>query len=154
MGIEPTTSSVTGQRSNQLSYGAISGQIFIVMPIPRTQLTHWSGDDPERLTGFEPVTPAWQAGILPLNYSRAPLSFSGIRKPAYMHITSFAIGFEPIPHHSPRGHASITPYEHRSRGGGTRTHDCLIPNQACYQLHYTSIQYKQTAHIILSCALC
>ena len=50
-GLEPSTSRLSGVRSNQLSYRPIN--IFL-----------------ERVMGIEPTLPAWKAGVLPLNYTR------------------------------------------------------------------------------------
>ncbi|CAF0704853.1 conserved hypothetical protein [Candidatus Methylacidithermus pantelleriae] len=47
-GLEPSTSRLSGVRSNQLSY--------------RPKM--------ERVMGIEPTTSAWKAGVLPLNYTR------------------------------------------------------------------------------------
>src|SRR3954463_4593933 len=50
-GLEPSTSRLSGVRSNQLSYRPI---IFYM----------------ERVKGIEPSTTAWKAVVLPLNYTR------------------------------------------------------------------------------------
>jgi hypothetical protein len=49
-GLEPSTSRLSGVRSNQLSYRPI----FYM----------------ERVMGIEPTTTAWKAVVLPLNYTR------------------------------------------------------------------------------------
>lgn len=49
-GLEPSTSRLSGVRSNQLSYR------------PKTFL--------ERVKGIEPSSSAWKAEVLPLNYTR------------------------------------------------------------------------------------
>ena len=50
-GLEPSTSRLSGVRSNQLSYRPI---IFYM----------------ERVKGIEPSSTAWKAVVLPLNYTR------------------------------------------------------------------------------------
>ena len=40
------------------------------LDVPLMQKETIADPSKERLTGFEPVTSAWQAEILPLNYSR------------------------------------------------------------------------------------
>ena len=51
-GLEPSTSRLSGVRSNQLSYRPFS---LLTM---------------ERVMGIEPTTSAWKAEVLPLNYTR------------------------------------------------------------------------------------
>jgi hypothetical protein len=50
-GLEPSTSRLSGVRSNQLSYRPILEKL-------------------ERVMGIEPTTTAWKAVVLPLNYTR------------------------------------------------------------------------------------
>ena len=52
-GLEPSTSRLSGVRSNQLSYRPF---IFLLRM--------------ERVMGIEPTTSAWKAEVLPLNYTR------------------------------------------------------------------------------------
>ena len=57
-GLEPSTSRLSGVRSNQLSYRPI---IFL-----------------ERVKGIEPSSSAWKAEVLPLNYTREMGRLMGI----------------------------------------------------------------------------
>ena len=77
MGFEPTVSSATNWRFNQLSYihhmarqkglepltYCLEGSCSIQLSYRRIFLL-------ERVMGIEPTYPAWKAGILPLNYTR------------------------------------------------------------------------------------
>ncbi len=54
-GLEPSTSRLSGVRSNQLSYRPIFLSKYVCM---------------ERVKGIEPSSSAWKAEVLPLNYTR------------------------------------------------------------------------------------
>src|SRR3954447_6423653 len=56
-GLEPSTSRLSGVRSNQLSYRPIT---FL-----------------ERVKGIEPSSSAWKAEVLPLNYTRKYIYIMG-----------------------------------------------------------------------------
>ena len=62
----------------------------------------------ERVTGIEPAYSAWEADVLPLNYTRK------------------------------NQNSSVKPSCYDGAGDVTRTHDLLITNQLHYRLCYTS----------------
>ena len=76
MGFEPTVSSATNWRFNQLSYihhmarqKGLEPLTYCLEGSCSIQLSYWR-IFMERVMGIEPTRPAWKAGILPLNYTR------------------------------------------------------------------------------------
>ena len=81
IGVEPTTSRATTWRSNQLSYihhllarlKGLEPLTYCLEGSCSIQLSYWR-IFMERVTGIGPAYPAWKAGVLPLNYTRKPVS--------------------------------------------------------------------------------
>src|SRR5690606_22194290 len=49
-------------------------------PVGRTACS-WKSGCVERVTGIEPALPAWEAGVLPLNYTRVPADLASGSRP-------------------------------------------------------------------------
>ena len=84
----------------------------------------------EPLTGIEPVSPAWKAGVLPLNYS------GGL--PGVDHHTRRCPSFRAVWWKRREKKSRGAERSPRGAGGRTRTPDLLITNQLLYRLSYTS----------------
>ena len=78
VGFEPTVSSATNWRFNQLSYThhvvrqkGLEPLTYCLEGSCSIQLSYWRRiKNMERVMGIEPTRPAWKAGVLPLNYTR------------------------------------------------------------------------------------
>ena len=77
MGFEPTVSSATNWRFNQLSYihhmarqKGLEPLTYCLEGSCSIQLSYQRICNVERVMGIEPTRPAWKAGVLPLNYTR------------------------------------------------------------------------------------
>ncbi len=71
MGFEPTVSSATNWRFNQLSYihhmarqKGLEPLTYCLEGSCSIQLSYWRISGLERVMGIEPTRPAWKAGIL------------------------------------------------------------------------------------------
>ena len=81
-GIEPPTFSLRPRRSANVSFGPSGWRDLNSRP-PRPErgaLPSCATTGSERVTGIEPAPPAWEAGVLPLNYTRVTLDFSFLRR--------------------------------------------------------------------------
>lgn len=83
----------------------------------------------ERVTGLEPVHPAWKAGALPTELYPQFDEKKAINKNLGK---LFAYGF-----------LCLVNYKNACRGGGTRTHGLTLPKRALYQAELRPVKRRK-----------
>ena len=103
---------------------------YITIFYSRVEYQHYC----ERVIGIEPTSPAWKAGVLPLNYTRR-VGREGFEPPKAYAGRFTVCSLWPLGH-LPRNTLQVKKPAKLRATERTRTSDRLITNQLLYQLSY------------------